>query len=84
MAIQPPSFLTLARHDESAFEEILRRLPERESFTEPELNEQLCRFHSDFCTIRREFIMCRYMTRAGGIYHWTPRGLGVRRPPTSS
>ena len=33
--------------------------------------------HDDFCTIRREFIMGRYMEREAGNYRLAPRGLAV-------
>jgi excisionase family DNA binding protein len=37
-------------------------------YTEPEINEILRGFHSDVCTLRREFIMEKMMTRTGGKY----------------
>lgn len=37
-------------------------------YTEAEVNSILSRFHSDVCTLRREFIMERMMTRSGGKY----------------
>ncbi len=42
-----------------------------------ELSELLERFHWDFCTIRRELIMGRYMTREAGIYQLTDRGRSI-------
>lgn len=62
------------------FEEILRRLPPPRSdgsYTERQLSKHIERHHSDFCTIRREFIMGRYMTRERGRYRLTPRGEAV-------
>ena len=67
------------RKKEIVFEEILRRLPAKKTFEEAELSELLKRIHSDFCTIRREFIMGRYMERTGGVYRWTEKGRAVRR-----
>lgn len=59
---------------EIVFEEILRRIPRRDVYPERELNEMIEVHHSDFCTIRREFIMGRYMEREGQRYHLAPRG----------
>lgn len=65
------------RKKEIVFEEILRRLPRQDSYGERELSDFIKQIHSDFCTIRREFVMGRYMSREGGVYHWTERGLSV-------
>lgn len=65
------------RKKEIVFEEILRRLPRRKTYPEKDLSEMLKAFHSDFCTIRREFIMGRYMTREAGVYELTDRGRAV-------
>jgi DNA-binding transcriptional ArsR family regulator len=65
---------------EIIFEEILRRLPaprSDDSYTERQLSKHIERHHSDFCTIRREFIMGRYMTRDRGRYRLTPKGEAV-------
>ncbi len=62
---------------EIVFEEILRRLPRADSYTERQLSKVIERHHSDFCTIRREFIMGRYMTRERGRYRLTSRGAAV-------
>jgi len=67
------------RKKEIVFEEILRRLPARSSFREAELSQLIKKIHSDFCTIRREFIMGRYMERKDGVYRWTERGRAVRK-----
>lgn len=66
------------RKKEIIFEELLRRLPEDKPWPERELSAWLKGFHSDFCTIRREFIMCGYMERAKGVYELTSRGRAVR------
>lgn len=60
------------------FEEILRRLPEDRPYPERELSNWLKGFHSDFCTIRREFIMGGYMERSQGTYVLASRGRAVR------
>jgi hypothetical protein len=67
------------RKKEIVFEEILRRLPDRSSFQEPVLSKLIEKIHPDFCTIRREFIMCRYMERQDGVYRWTEKGRAVRK-----
>ena len=59
------------------FEEILRRLPKREVYSERELSRMLERFNEDFCTIRRELIMGRYMERDRQRYRLAPRGRTV-------
>lgn len=66
------------RKKEIVFEEILRRLPDRKAFREDALSRLLEEIHPDFCTIRREFIMGRYMERRDGVYHWTERGRAAR------
>lgn len=67
------------RKKEIVFEEILRRLPDRSSFKEATLNQLIKKIHPDFCTIRREFIMGRYMDRQDRVYRWTERGRSVRK-----
>jgi DNA-binding transcriptional ArsR family regulator len=62
---------------EIVFEEILRRLPRRKEYGERELSRFIEAIHPDFCTIRREFIMGRYMVREGGRYQLTERGRAV-------
>jgi hypothetical protein len=61
------------------FEEILRRLPPPtgDGYTETRLNKLIMRHFDDYCTIRREFIMGRYMTRDRGRYRLAPRGVTV-------
>jgi len=59
---------------EFVFEEILRRLPRRKAYRERQLSQWIEVIHSDFCTIRREFVMGGYMTRKDGVYTLTDRG----------
>ncbi len=66
------------RKKEIIFEEILRRLPADKEYSEKELSTWLQGFHSDFCTIRREFIMGGYMERADGVYKLSGKGKAVR------
>ena len=72
------------RKKEIVFEEILRRLPRRASYKERDLSRLIEKIHPDFCTIRREFIMGKYMTREGGIYRLTERGRAVIQPEIDS
>jgi len=72
------------RKKEIVFEEILRRLPARSSFEEAKLSKLIEEIHPDFCTIRREFIMGRYMERRDGVYRWAERGRAVRKGARSS
>jgi hypothetical protein len=65
------------RKKEIVFEEILRRLPRKSRYTEKELSRMIQEIHSDFCTIRREFIMGGYMERRDGVYRWAERGRRV-------
>ncbi len=59
------------------FEEILRRLPRRKEYVERELSRFIETIHSDFCTIRREFVMGGYMDRADNRYWLTEKGRAV-------
>ncbi|HET7500015.1 MAG TPA: metalloregulator ArsR/SmtB family transcription factor [Kofleriaceae bacterium] len=62
------------RKKEIVLEEVLRRLPRRREYREPELNRFIEAVYPDFCTIRREWIMGRYMERTDGVYKLAPRG----------
>jgi biotin operon repressor len=42
-------------------------------YPESEVNEVLGEYHEDFCTLRRELIMEKLMTRAEGVYRRTER-----------
>ena len=65
------------RRKEIVLEEVLRRLPRRREYREPELNKFIEVIHDDFCTIRREWIMAGYMERQAGVYKLTDRGREV-------
>src|SRR5689334_20692670 len=58
-------------------EEVLRRIPRRKEYAEHELNVFIEVVFDDYCTIRREWIMGRYMTREGGTYKLAERGRAV-------
>jgi biotin operon repressor len=75
-----PRLLTIPaqrRKREIVLEEILRRLPRRRSYLEKELSRWIGAIHPDFCTLRREFIMGKYMSRARGRYQLTEKGRSV-------
>src|SRR3989304_1859124 len=49
-------------------ERLLEEFEPSRVYTEPEVNTILRRFHSDVCTLRREFIMEGMMVRSAGKY----------------
>ncbi|MCT2536277.1 metalloregulator ArsR/SmtB family transcription factor [Aquibacillus koreensis] len=53
-------------------EHMLKGLKKGQRYSEPEINEHIKQFHEDFATIRREFIMCRFMFRENSIYELNP------------
>jgi biotin operon repressor len=65
------------RKKEIVFEEILRRLPQREVYSERELSRFIEGIHEDFCTIRRELVMGGYMERDRQRYRLAARGREV-------
>lgn len=54
------------------FEHLLQGLEADRPYPEKELDEYIKRFHDDYCTIRREFIINRYMSRENHIYTLNP------------
>ena len=54
------------------FEHLLAGLKPGEKYTEQQINQHILRFHEDYCTIRREFIINHYMYREQGIYELNP------------
>ena len=62
------------RKKDLVLEEMLRRIPRRREYTEPELNAFISVMFEDFCTVRREWIMGRYMTRENQVYRLAERG----------
>ena len=62
---------------EIVLEEILRRLPRRKEYSERTLSKYIEAVYEDFCSIRRYFITCGYMTRTKGRYQLTDRGREV-------
>lgn len=49
-------------------EYILKQFEVNHVYAEAEINRKIMEFHEDFCTVRREFIMERMMTRSQGKY----------------
>ena len=49
-------------------ERLLEQFDPARVYLESEVNEILRRFHSDVCTLRREFILEKMMVRSGGKY----------------
>ena len=45
-------------------------------YTERQINEIIGRYHSDYATLRREFIGYQMMEREKGIYKRLPANLG--------
>lgn len=54
------------------FEHIVKKLNADEIYSEKDINEHIKKFHSDFCTIRREFIVNGFMSRNNSIYKLNP------------
>ena len=54
------------------FEHLLAGLKPGEKYTEEQINQHILRFHEDYCTIRREFIINHFMYREQGIYELNP------------
>ncbi|MCA1039671.1 DUF2087 domain-containing protein [Bacillus infantis] len=54
------------------FEHIASGLKMGKKYPEKELNEYIKKFHEDYATIRREFIINHFMYRENGIYELNP------------
>lgn len=54
------------------YEELLKAFDPARTFSEQEINEIIKRYHPDYCTIRREFIIYGYMSRDKGVYQVNP------------
>jgi hypothetical protein len=59
-------------------EHLVSGLEPGNTYTEKEINEYIGRFHEDYATIRREFIMHQYMFRDNQIYERNPKELWAR------
>lgn len=47
-------------------------------YTEKEINEYILKFHEDYATIRREFIMNHFMYRENGVYELNPEEMWAK------
>ena len=47
-------------------------------YSEKEINEHIKKFHDDYATIRREFIINHYMIRENGIYELNPQEMWAK------
>lgn len=65
------------RKKELVLEEVLRRIPRRREYPEVDLNAFIEVVFDDYCTVRREWIMGGYMTRAAHVYRLAERGQAV-------
>ncbi|CEG26602.1 DUF2087 domain-containing protein [Bacillus sp. B-jedd] len=54
------------------FEHLVKGLEKGRKYEEKEINEFIKRYHDDYATIRREFIINHYMYRENGIYEMNP------------
>lgn len=55
------------------FEHMVSELRPGRKYPEKELNAYIQRFHEDYCTIRREFIVNHFMYRENGVYELNPQ-----------
>ncbi len=60
------------------FEHILEELQLGIKYTEIQINEHIKKFHDDYATIRREFIINHYMNRESGIYELNPKEMWAK------
>ncbi|MDX5476274.1 MAG: metalloregulator ArsR/SmtB family transcription factor [Bacillaceae bacterium] len=60
------------------FEHILAELILGVKYSEKEINEHIKKFHDDYATIRREFIINHYMNRENGIYELNPQEMWAK------
>lgn len=49
-----------------------------EKYEEKEVNDYIKKFHADYATIRREFIINQYMYRENGIYEVNPKEMWAK------
>ncbi|PLR76111.1 hypothetical protein CU633_17710 [Bacillus sp. V3-13] len=60
------------------FEYMIRGLTKGKKYAEKELNEYIKKYHEDYATIRREFIINHYMYRENGIYELNPEEMWAK------
>ncbi|MDX8047174.1 metalloregulator ArsR/SmtB family transcription factor [Gracilibacillus sp. S3-1-1] len=54
-------------------EYMVRGLEQGKQYKEEEINEHILRYHEDYATIRREFVMTQFMYRQDGVYELNPK-----------
>ncbi|RHW31422.1 DUF2087 domain-containing protein [Neobacillus notoginsengisoli] len=59
-------------------EHMIRGLTKGRKYEEKEINEFIKKFHDDFATIRREFIINHYMYRENGVYELNPEEMWAK------
>ncbi|MNC53547.1 hypothetical protein D3C75_1029680 [compost metagenome] len=59
-------------------EEMVRQLEYGKSYPEKDLNSFIKRYHEDFATLRREFIIHQYMYRENNVYVLNPPELWTK------
>ncbi|MGX1983788.1 hypothetical protein EDD69_11583 [Thermolongibacillus altinsuensis] len=59
-------------------EHMLKGLQKGKKYEEKELNEYIKKFHDDYATIRREFIINNYMYRENSIYELNPEEMWAK------
>ncbi|AGX03599.1 MULTISPECIES: DUF2087 domain-containing protein [Bacillus] len=60
------------------FEHIASGLKMGKKYPEKELNEYIKKFHEDYATIRREFIVNHFMYRENSVYELNPREMWAK------
>ena len=60
------------------FEHILEEFQLGVKYSEKEINDHIKKFHDDYATIRREFIINHYMNRENGIYELNPQEMWAK------
>ncbi|WP_068786354.1 DUF2087 domain-containing protein [Paenibacillus phocaensis] len=61
-------------------ERLVKGVEPHRKYTEKEMNEYIRKFHEDYATIRREFIMNHFMYRENDIYELNPPELWGKSP----
>ncbi|MBL0385946.1 DUF2087 domain-containing protein [Tumebacillus sp. ITR2] len=60
------------------FEHMMAGLDPERAYQEKELDAYIHTFHDDHCTIRREFIINKYMSREDNVYKLNPSPLWAK------
>lgn len=59
-------------------EQLAAKLEKGKQYTEKEINQFIKKYHEDFATIRREFIMQHYMYRENEVYELNPKEMWAK------